>query len=62
MAFSPITSWQIDGEKVETVTLGSGSLLCCGFHSYRVSLMKLCPLFSRTRLLGDLAISQPVDA
>lgn len=47
---------------LDPVLLGSGSLLCCGFHSYRLSLMKLCPLFSRARLLGDLAVSQPVDA
>ena len=47
---------------LDPVLLGSGSLLCCGFHSFSLSLMKLCPLFSRARLLGDLAVSQPVDA
>ena len=47
MAFSPITSWQIDGEPMETVTdfiLGSSKITVDGHYSLEI---KRCLLLGR---------------
>ena len=61
MASSPITSWQIDGETMETITdfiLGGSKINVDGYCSHEI---KRCLLLGRKAMVLEKTLESPLD-